>query len=378
MITLLPVLAAATVLEKLFGSETVHEYIYGAWWFVLLWAVLGVSALGYIFTAFSGALTHLKTHGLSVRPIWYGVFFHCSLSVILLGALVTYLSADRGYVHIRQTETVHSYLSDEETEQPLPFGVKLLLFDIEYHPDTDIPADYISFLQVDGETVMVSMNKIFKRQAYRFYQMDYDADEMGVVLLVSRDPWGIGITYAGYLLLAVSMALLLWLRIGWKGILCLLIPVTGAGWYISSINPMTPVLRSPMLALHVSVIAVSYLLLLAITILSVVAISYTKHREQLYRLNIRLLYPALFLLAAGIFIGAMWANISWGRYWGWDAKETWALITLLVYALPLHRKSLTFFKNTGNFHRYCIIAFLSILITFFGVSFFIGGIHSYM
>jgi ABC-type transport system involved in cytochrome c biogenesis permease subunit len=126
------------------------------------------------------------------------------------------------------------------------------------------------------------------------------------------------------------------------------------------------------------VIAVSYLLLLAITVLSIAAIVSAGLRDRLYRLNVQLLYPALFLLAAGIFIGAVWANISWGRYWGWDAKETWALITLLVYALPLHRESLTFFKNAGNFHRYCAIAFLSILMTFFGVSFFIGGIHSYL
>jgi hypothetical protein len=263
-------------------------------------------------------------------------------------------------------------------KHPLPFHVKLLLFDIEYHPGTDEPADYISFLKIDDEVVRVSMNRIYKRQGYRLYQMDYDPDEMGTVLMVSHDPWGTGITYTGYVLLALSMIGMLFIRIGWKKILLILISTAGLWYYISRLNPMTPVLRSPLLAIHVSVIMVSYMLLLAIMILSIIGLSSKKLRKKLYDWNTTLLYPALFLLAAGIFIGAVWANISWGRYWGWDAKETWALITLLVYAMPLHKNSLSFFRNPQFFHLYCIIAFFSILMTFFGVSYFLGGIHSYV
>ena len=90
-----------------------------------------------------------------------------------------------------------------------------------------------------------------------------------------------------------------------------------------------------------------------------------------------MLYPALFLLTAGIFIGAVWANVSWGRYWGWDPKEVWALITMLVYALPLHAASLPWFRKSRFFHIYTIAAFLSVLITYFGVNFFLEGMHSY-
>jgi ABC-type transport system involved in cytochrome c biogenesis permease subunit len=93
---------------------------------------------------------------------------------------------------------------------------------------------------------------------------------------------------------------------------------------------------------------------------------------------VRLLYPALFLLAAGIFIGAVWANQAWGRYWGWDAKETWALITLLAYALPVHWKSLRFFATPRRFHLYCLLAFLTVVMTFLGVGFLFGGMHSYL
>jgi ABC-type transport system involved in cytochrome c biogenesis permease subunit len=89
------------------------------------------------------------------------------------------------------------------------------------------------------------------------------------------------------------------------------------------------------------------------------------------------LTPAVFLLAIGIFIGAIWANVSWGRYWGWDPKETWALATLLVYALPLHRTSFPLFKRDAYFHTYCILAFASVLMTYFGVNHLLGGLHSY-
>lgn len=90
-----------------------------------------------------------------------------------------------------------------------------------------------------------------------------------------------------------------------------------------------------------------------------------------------MLYPAVFLLAIGIFIGTVWANVSWGRYWGWDPKEVWALITMLVYALPLHYRSISFFRRPTLFHIYMIVAFLSVLVTYFGVNFFLGGMHSY-
>ena len=85
----------------------------------------------------------------------------------------------------------------------------------------------------------------------------------------------------------------------------------------------------------------------------------------------------LIFLAAGIFVGAVWANVSWGRYWGWDPKEVWALVTLLVYALPLHAGSLPWFRRPLFFHWFCIAAFLSVLVTYFGVNFLLGGMHSY-
>ena len=99
--------------------------------------------------------------------------------------------------------------------------------------------------------------------------------------------------------------------------------------------------------------------------------------EYLQLVSRVMLYPAIFLLAIGIFIGAVWANVSWGRYWGWDPKEVWALITMLVYAAALHPVSLPWLRKAMVFHLFCIVAFLTVLITYFGVNFFLGGMHSY-
>lgn len=99
--------------------------------------------------------------------------------------------------------------------------------------------------------------------------------------------------------------------------------------------------------------------------------------RHLHDIGLVILYPALFTLAIGIFLGAVWANISWGRYWGWDPKEVWALITMLVYASALHCNSLKVFRNPVFFHRFCILAFLCVLITYFGVNLVLGGLHGY-
>ena len=150
------------------------------------------------------------------------------------------------------------------------------------------------------------------------------------------------------------------------------------------ITQLMPVLQSPLLSIHVVVIMIAYSLLAFIMLNGVTAVilhqSQKECKEQIERLQIIsqiILYPAIFLLAIGIFIGAVWANVSWGRYWGCDPKEVWALITMLVYALALHPRSLPWFHRTMFFHVFCITAFITVLITYFGVNFLLGGMHSY-
>jgi ABC-type transport system involved in cytochrome c biogenesis permease subunit len=89
------------------------------------------------------------------------------------------------------------------------------------------------------------------------------------------------------------------------------------------------------------------------------------------------MFPANFLLGAGIFVGAIWANISWGRYWGWDPKEVWALITFILMSFSFHGKIISWFRKPIGYHLFVLIVFLAVLMTYFGVNYLLGGRHSY-
>lgn len=141
------------------------------------------------------------------------------------------------------------------------------------------------------------------------------------------------------------------------------------------VTPLMPVLHSGWLSLHVSLVMMAYAVLGFTFINSVAGLMIHRQREMLATLSNALLYPGVILLGLGIFTGAVWANVSWGQYWQWDPKETWALITMLVYALPLHR-SLTFFRKPGNLHRYLLFAVLSMAMTYFGVN-YLHSMHAY-
>ena len=150
------------------------------------------------------------------------------------------------------------------------------------------------------------------------------------------------------------------------------------------VTHLMPVLTSPLLSLHVTVIMMAYALLFFVMLngitAAIVRLTQPQNSQYIGRLqdiSQLLLYPAVALLAAGIFIGAVWANISWGTYWSWDPKEVWALITLLVYLMPLHSAFFTDRTRPMRFHLYMIFAFLSVLITYFGVNILLGGMHSY-
>lgn len=150
------------------------------------------------------------------------------------------------------------------------------------------------------------------------------------------------------------------------------------------ITQLMPVLASPLLSIHVVTIMIAYSLLAFAMMNGITALLLSRSHhdctEQIARLEVisrLLLYPAVCCLALGIFIGAVWANVSWGRYWVWDPKEVWALITMLIYASALHPASLPFFRRPMFFHWFCVIAFASVLITYFGVNFIMGGMHSY-
>ncbi len=408
-------IAAATLMPD-------NHIIYGSPWFTVLWGAIAF---------FSAAL--MVQRKLWRRPALFAI--HAAFIVILAGAWVTSLTSRRGTLHLRQGIPSDMYVQSDGRRAYLPHTVRLDSFQLLTYEGTHAPKDYISYVTLRGRQHRISMNNIAKMQGYRLYQSSYDEDLRGTVLTVNYDPWGTPLTYAGYLLfLAGFLFSLNWkgcltqfpflchckkksvLSFGQKctltfqiGVLLLLIVDFVGQWYLrghiplNSIidtllfagfwllaleirphhsmwqslrgatlllmlcllrydapsSPLLPVLRSPWLGIHVGVIMLSYALLVL-----------SFFRRQLLPI-------AVGLLAVGIFLGAVWANVSWGSYWSWDPKEAWALITLIVYSLPLHTRSLPWFGNERNYRLYSLLAFATLLMTYFGVSYFLGGMHSY-
>lgn len=165
--------------------------------------------------------------------------------------------------------------------------------------------------------------------------------------------------------------------------------VSGLNWMDPQIGTLVPVLKSPWLMFHVAVIVAAYgffgiSFLIGVT--NLVMLSFGKSSsarllsyrvKELSIINEMSLIIGLSLMTIGTFLGAVWANESWGRYWGWDPKETWALITMIVYAIVTHLRLVKSFNNVWLFNFSSVIAFASVLMTFFGVNYFLSGMHSY-
>ena len=374
---LIVMMMAATVVERLHGTPAALHWFYHNPAFIALWAVAAICGLVYLF-------------GRGTRKV-FTIGLHIGLAVILAGALVTHLSGENGSIHLREGEV---------SSASLPFSVRLDGFAIDRYSDSHRPMDYrsdVTFLP-EGVSVRISMNHIARYRGYRFYQADYDADGKGSILSVSHDPWGVGITYAGYLLLLASMigfffqkgtafkATCAQVRIsrGMKTGLSVTgaLLLAGCFWLICRnwiFKPLVPVLRSPLLWVHVVSMIISYTLFALVAVIGIIgaAVPSREKSGHLRDWSHVILCPAVFLLAFGTFLGAVWANISWGTYWSWDPKETWALVTLLVYSFTLHGSSLKAFRNPRFFHWFSIVAFLCVLITYFGVNLLLGGMHSY-
>ena len=377
VIILIAVLAAGTVIERLHGSEFALTHVYASWWFVGLWALT------------AGLMVYMAVK----CRMWKRMAvcaLHSAILLILLGALLTMLTSQHGKMELKPNRpNSHFFIQKhgEITQEALPFSLTLDRFEIVSY-DNGKPKDYVSYLRLsDGNTqedVVISMNHILKHKHYRFYQSDYD-EQGNSVLDVALDPWGIGVTYAGYALLFVALVAMLveqrkkYRAVTWSWLLALVVLMVVLHVRMLT-HPLMPVLRSPFFSIHISTIVTAYALLLSIMVVGLLAVIRPKDMarlERLKELSKAMLYPAVALLAMGIFIGAIWANVSWGNYWSWDPKEVWALITLLIYAAPLHEKLWKSFQKPLFYHIYGILAILSVVITYFGVNLLLGGVHAY-
>ncbi len=165
--------------------------------------------------------------------------------------------------------------------------------------------------------------------------------------------------------------------------------VAHMSWMNPEITNLVPVLKSYWLTIHVSVITASYgflgvgmilgLLNLVLYIMKTRKNQFRiqEHIKSLSEINEMSLILGVYFISIGTFLGAVWANESWGRYWGWDPKETWALITMLVFILIIHMRLIPGLKGYFAFNLASVIGFFSVLMTYFGVNYYLAGLHSY-
>ena len=193
------VLAAATCVEQARGTAEAHRLVYGSWWFVLLWALAAAVSLAVL----------LRRKLYRRMPVF---LLHAALLLILLGALLTWLTAESGTLHLRLDETLRRPVPEGTHAGALPFDITLTAFSVEHHPGTSAAADYRAELTIEGDAAeqhVLSMNRIVRTHGTRLLLGRLDADHRGVTLLVNTDPWGIPVSYAGYALLALSFLFVL-------------------------------------------------------------------------------------------------------------------------------------------------------------------------
>ena len=172
-------------------------------------------------------------------------------------------------------------------------------------------------------------------------------------------------------------------------VVSMILMVAHWNWMDPSIGNLQPVLNSYWLMIHVAVIVASYgpftlAMMLGLVSLFLMIFTTEKNKEkmklsiqELTYINELALTVGLVMLTIGNFLGGQWANESWGRYWGWDPKETWALISIMIYAFVIHARFVPALRGLWVYNFMSVLAFASILMTYFGVNFHLSGMHSY-
>ena len=210
-----------------------------------------------------------------------------------------------------------------------------------------------------------------------------------------RAPWSNGYESMIYISWTTMLAGLIFSRKSLGGmaattvLAATILLVAGMSWLDPEITPLVPVLKSYWLTIHVSLEAGSYGFLMlgaVIGMLNLILMIFAKssNKERIYRTMKELtiiseitLLGGLIMVSVGTYLGGVWANESWGRYWGWDAKETWALVTILVYAFILHMRFIPGLQSIYAFNFASLFGFATVIMTYFGVNYYLSGLHSY-
>ena len=265
----------------------------------------------------------------------------------------------------------------------------------------------IGYLVLGGLLLVLSFAMLFRRS--RWMKVAVWLTGIGVLVVFHYHMFGMGMRWyiGGYAPWSNSYETMVY--VGWATVLAgllfvrrstitlalatlfggIILFVSGLNWMDPEINPLVPVLKSPWLMFHVAVIVAAYgffgiSCLIGLTDMVMMSIAGKKNKEilkaritELSIVSEMALWIGLALMTVGTFLGAVWANESWGRYWGWDPKETWALITMVVYAVVTHLHLVKRLYSLWLFNLASVVAFASVLMTFFGVNYFLSGMHSY-
>ncbi|MCT8340908.1 cytochrome c biogenesis protein CcsA [Flavobacteriaceae bacterium TK19130] len=210
-----------------------------------------------------------------------------------------------------------------------------------------------------------------------------------------RAPWSNGYESMIYIAWTTTLAGVLFTRKSFGGLAATMV-LAGTILFVATlsfldpqITPLVPVLKSYWLTIHVSLEAGSYGFLMLGAIIGIINLILLifiteKNKKRVKQIVQELSYISeltliggLFMMSIGTYLGGVWANESWGRYWGWDAKETWALVTILVYAFILHMRFIPKFRGLYAYNVATIFGLASVIMTYYGVNYYLSGLHSY-
>ena len=219
---------------------------------------------------------------------------------------------------------------------------------------------------------------------------------LGIRWYVSgRAPWSNGYESMIYIAWTTTLAGVIFTRNSWGGLAATMVLaatilfVATLSFLDPEITPLVPVLRSYWLTIHVSLEAGSYGFLMLgaiIGLINLILMIFIQESNQqrvkriiqeMSYLSELTLISGLFMISIGTYLGGVWANESWGRYWGWDAKETWALVTILVYAFILHMRIIPKLFGLFAYNLATIMGLASVIMTYYGVNYYLSGLHSY-
>ncbi len=221
---------------------------------------------------------------------------------------------------------------------------------------------------------------------------------MGLVIrwyISGRAPWSNGYESMIYIAWTTTLAGVIFTRKSWGGLAATMILaatillVALLSYMDPEITPLVPVLKSYWLTIHVSLEAGSYGFLMlgaVIGIINLILLVFLveSNKDRIKRIVVEMTYLSeltltvgLVMLCAGTYLGGIWANESWGRYWGWDAKETWALISILIYVFILHMRIIPKMYSLFSYNLATVFGMASVIMTYYGVNYYLSGLHSY-